>query len=101
MVLVLAPKPRVFGSTSVSERLSANETLPAPLAVISSLAPGSLFQVTLNFLLSVVSLITDGKMGGRNSYYLIVFKISNKPEQRLSHPKLSGFGLPPPVTVTG
>lgn len=65
------------------------ENLPAPLAAISSFTPGSLFQVTLNFLLSIVALISDGSGGERNSYYLIAFKISNKPEQRLSPPNLS------------
>lgn len=93
-ILTHAPGPGVFRSTLGSGWLSANENLPAPLVAISSLTLGSLFQVTLNFLLSIVSLISDGRGGGgrgggRNSCYLIAFKISNKPEQRLSPPNLS------------
>lgn len=64
MILALAAGPGVFPSTSGSGWQSASETLPALLAAISSLAPGSLFQVTLNFLLSIVSLIRDGKGRG-------------------------------------
>lgn len=90
MILAPAPGPCIFRSTLGSGWQSANENLAAPLAAISSLAQGSLFQVTLNFLLSIVWLITDRKEGwARNSYYLIPFKISNKPEQRLSPPNLS------------
>lgn len=90
MILAPAPGPCAFRSILGSGWQSANENLAAPLAAISSLAQGSLFQVTLNFLLSIVWLITDGKEGwARNSYYLIAFKISNKPEQRLSPPNLS------------
>lgn len=64
MILAHAPGPCVFGSSLGSGWLSANENLPAPLAAISSLVPGALFKVTLNFLLSIVSLISDGKGGG-------------------------------------
>lgn len=51
-------------------------------------ARGSLFAVTLNFLLSIVSWTSDGKEG-RNRDNLIALKIPNKPEQRLSAPDLS------------
>lgn len=51
-------------------------------------ARGSLFTVTLNFLLSIVSWTSDGKEG-RNRDNLIALKIPNKPEQRLSAPDRS------------
>lgn len=51
-------------------------------------ARGSLFTITLNFLLSIVSWTSDGKRG-RKRDYLIALKIPNKPEQRLSAPNLS------------
>lgn len=71
MILARAPGPGIFRSTLGSGWLSANENLPAPLAAISSLAPGSLFQVTLNFLLSIVSLISDGKGRGGEGIAII------------------------------
>lgn len=62
-------------------------------------ARGSLFTVTLNFLLSIVSWTSDGK-GGRNRDNLIALKIPNKPEQRLSAPNLSFLEAVPGATCT-
>lgn len=58
-------------------------------------ARGSLFAVTLNFLLSIVSRTSDGKRG-RNRDYLIALKIPNEPRAEVICPNPLLFGFAPP-----